>query len=105
MHDARHVGDWSLNATTAEGASYRAVLVSLGSEAATPEVVAAALAGRGSAHVALSAAGKLPAGAQRAIALPQRPVQPGQYVYALQVVPVLAPARTQLVLSSPFALR
>jgi hypothetical protein len=105
VHDARHVGDWSLNATAAEGASYRAVLVSLGSAAATPEVVAAALAGHGAASVALSAAGKLPAGIQRAIALPQRPVKAGRYVYALQVVPALAPARAQLVLSGAFDLR
>jgi hypothetical protein len=105
VRDARHVGDWSLNATAAEGASYRAVLVALGSAAATPEVVAAALAGRGPARVALSAAGRLPADAQVAIALPQRPVAPGQYVYALQVIPTLALARAQLVLSKPFALR
>ena len=105
VHDAEHVGDWSLNATAAEGASYRAVLVALGPAAATREVVADALAGRGPAKVALSAAGKLRANLQVAIALPQRPVAPGQYVYALQVVPTLAPGRAALVLSNPFTLR
>jgi hypothetical protein len=105
VHDARHVGDWSLNATAAEGATFRAVLVALGSATATPDVIAAALAGKGAAQVALSATGKLPADTQTAIALPLRPVKPGSYVYAPQVVPLLAPARTQLVLSRPFALR
>jgi hypothetical protein len=105
VRDAQHVGDWSLNASAAEGASYRAVLVSLGSAAATPEIVTAALAGQGPAQVALSTAGKLRAGGQQAIALPQRPVKAGRYVYALQAVPTLAPARAQLVLSSVFSLR
>jgi hypothetical protein len=105
VSDAKTVGDWSLNASAAEGAAYRAVLVALGSSTPTPETIAAALAGHGPAHVALSTAGKLRPGGQSAIALPQHPVAAGRYVYVLQLVPVLAPERGQLVRSAVFSLR
>jgi hypothetical protein len=105
VSDARTVGDWSLNASAAEGATYRAVLIALGTSTPTPETIASALAGHGPARVALAASGKLRPGGQTPIVLPQRPVATGRYVYALQVVPVLAPERAQLVLSSVFTLR
>jgi hypothetical protein len=105
VHDARTVGDWSLNVTADEGATFRAVLVALGSASPTADTLRAALAGHGPARVALAASGKLKPGGQLAVALPEKPVQPGRYVYALQAVPLLAPDRASLVVSATFSLR
>ena len=105
VRSAAHVSDWSLNATSAEGATYTAALVRLGGAAATQQLVTDALAGRGPAQVALRTQGNLRVTGQLSILLPARSVAPGRYVYVLRAVAELAPERASLAFSAPFTLR